>query len=173
MAPFTIVRTDSRLHLSRRWVLGLIRVAAAFSLGAICPIVFLTFVVQWRLPAPFGPLHWSLWVFLLMPFLVLLANPLFDLTTIGRGGEFFVFDLTNDQLIRNRRRVISLRSVLCVRVAKTGYKHPRLCVTLNLRNSPPFTISDDSASLVWLADGRTLARTIGKFLNVPVEEEQG
>ena len=173
MAPFTILRNGGRLHLRRRWVLGLIRLVAGFTLGAVFPTVFMTFFVQWRLPTPFGPLHWSLWVFLLLPFLVMLADPLFDLTPFGRGGEHFVFDLADDQLIHNRRRVLRLRRVLTVRVVKIVGRNPRLRVTLILRDSPPFTISDDTATLVWFADGRTLARSIGKFLDVPVEEEPG
>jgi hypothetical protein len=132
--------------------------------------MFLT-LVQWRLPAPFGPIHSSVWVFLLFPFVCVLAGPLFDLTPFGRGGEHFVFDRSNGRLTRNGRRVVRLRDVLAVRVVKTYGRMPRIRVSLILRDTPAFTFTDDYSTLVWRYDGWTLALAIGTFLGVPVEEE--
>jgi hypothetical protein len=149
---------------------GLLRVAGALVLAAVVPVLFLAFV-QWRLPDPFGPIHWSVWVFLLFPFVCLLANPVFDLTPLGRGGEHFVFDRGNGRLTRNGRTEFLLEDVLAVRAVKTFGRHPRIRVTLVLRDSPPLTVTDDYSTLVWRSDGWTLALAIGRFLDVPVEEQ--
>jgi hypothetical protein len=171
VAPFTIRRTEDHLHLRRRWVLGLLRVVGALALATVPPVLFLSFV-QWRLPAPFGPIHGSVWAFLLFPYVCLLAGPLFDLTPFGRGGEHFVFDRDDDRLTRNGRPVVRLRYVRAVGVVKTVGRFPRVHVTLLLRNRPPFTITNDDSTLVWWSDGRTLALAIGEFLDVPVEEPE-
>jgi hypothetical protein len=168
MAPFTISHEEDQLHLHRRLMLGLTRAALCFCLALVAPVFFI-----WLAPNlwPFAPgrhVYWAIWVFLLLPFVVLLAGPLFDLSPLGRLGEHFVFDRGQDRLLRNGRHVARLRDILAEQVVNTGGRNPKTRVTLLLEDTPPLTLAEDSALLVWFADGCALGRRVGKFVGVPL-----
>jgi hypothetical protein len=94
--------------------------------------------------------------------------PLFDLTPLGRLGEHVIFDRGCGRMFRNGRRLARLRDIRAVQVVRTGYRNPKTCVMLLLKDSPPLTLSTDYATLVWFGDGRALACAVAKFVGVPL-----